>query len=318
MDKSSKNFDITPFILNEKNKKITKKFIQAKLKEYDINHTVSNLETFQFAVTHRSYIVRDPQYINDNIENYQYMIDGEVEPCPTPNKAVPLQNGTYERLEFLGDSVIHIVLAEYLFDRYPNEYEGFMTRLRTKIENGQQLAKLCQQMGLDEYVLISRQVEMKGGRTKNIHILEDAFEAFVAALFLDSNRNFDLCKKFIVNFIEKEIDFANLLHIETNHKDSLLRYHHKMRWPDPVYSILGTYGPDHDKIFKMFVRDRNGKMFAIGQGNSKKAGEQDSAKQALIKYGEIEDPEHYEDESDAESDGSNLSEYSIIDSDEDD
>ena len=311
------NFDITPFILNERNVAISKKFIQDKLKEYGIKHRVSNLEHFQMAVTHRSYMIRDPNYIAENIENYQYMKDGEVDQCPNPDKAVPLQKGTYERLEFLGDAVIHAVLAEYLYDRYPNEYEGFMTRLRTKIENGVQLAKLCQQMGLDRYVLISRQVEMKGGRTKNIHILEDAFEAFVAALFLDSNRDFDLSKDFIVNFIEKEIDFANLLHVETNYKDSLLRYHHKMKWKDPIYTTLETSGPDHEKCFTMFVKDQRGKMFAIGKGNSKKAGEQDAAKQALIKYGELDDDNSNDTDSELSNSDSDISEYSIIDSDDD-
>jgi len=121
----------------------------------------------------------------------------------------------------------------------------------------------------------------------------------------------------IINFIEKEIDFANLLHVETNFKDSLLRYHHKMKWQDPIYSILSTNGPDHDKCFTMFVRDKNGKKFAIGKGNSKKAGEQDAAKQALIKYGEIEDDTILESDSDDCGSDSDLSDYSIIDSDND-
>ena len=302
------NFDIVPYLLNERNKKITKKFIEGKLLEYGIKHKVKNLELFQHAMTHRSYIVRDPEYIKANIKKYQYMVDDQIEKCPTPDKAVPLQSGTYERLEFLGDSVIHLVVAEYLYDRYPNEYEGFMTKLRTKIENGEQLATMCKILGLDEYILISRQVENKNGRDINISILEDVFEGFIASLFLDSDRDFNKCKKFITTFIEKEIDFACLLFNETNYKDSLLKYHHSLSWKDPVYKFLKAEGMDHNKTFYMVVLGKNSVLYATGVGNTKKNAEQDAAKQALIKYEQIETHKYIDDQSETSS----ISEYSIL------
>ena len=178
--------------------------------------------------------------------------------------------------------------------------EGFMTRLRTKIENSDTLASLCRAINLNKYVLISRYIEINEGRDKNKSILEDSFESFMGALFLDGG--FDVCDKFMVNLMEKEVDFAELLFIETNFKDHLLQYFHKKRWEDPKYDALDISGPDHKKQFTMYVKCRKdpldpGEIVGWGVSTSKKQGEQNAAKQALIKFGEIKE----NDESDTES-----------------
>jgi dsRNA-specific ribonuclease len=288
---NTERIDYVLYLLNENNKYITKKFIEGLLKTYRVNYKIKNLQTFQHAMTHISYLKRD--YEND--KTLKNLKEKNIEPISNPNDAIPLQTVSYERLEFLGDSVIHLVLADYLFKRYLDEDEGFMTRLRTKIENGQTLAELAKKMRLHEYVLIARNVEAIGGRDKNQHIFEDSLEAFVGALWLDSNSDFSLLRSFVTNLIEDEVDIPTLLHKETNYKDTLLQYYHRMKWPDPQYELIEKVGPDN-KIFKMCVKDANGDIAGIGTGNSKKKGEQEAASSALLKFGVIQLDSDDEDE----------------------
>lgn len=303
------DFDVTPYILNEKNKLISKKVIHGFLKKYGVTYKIKDLNLFQVALTHTSYLKQDNiEDIQGSRNRYNFAKDLEVEPIKDHNKAIPLQTESYERLEFLGDSVIHLAITDYIFKRYPSQFEGFMTKLRTKLENGVQMSILNKAIGLYEYILISRRNEQNVGRENNYKILEDTFEAFIAALFLDSGYDYGICKTFIINLIEQEIDMAQLLHEETNYKDRLLRYHHTQKWPDPDYGMLEDKGVNN--MFTMFVRDKNGKHgkpFAFGSGPSKKKGQQEAAKNALIKYGEIKA------ESDSDSD-----EEEVIDDDDED
>ena len=124
------------YILNEKNIYITKKFINNLLSNYNVSRKIKNLSIFQKALTHESYLQQTIDIKNNKIDKLVKMIqEKEIQPINDINLAIPLQDCSYERLEFLGDSIIHAVLAEYLFNRYPDKYEGFMTKLRTKIEN---------------------------------------------------------------------------------------------------------------------------------------------------------------------------------------
>ena len=294
-----KDEDLYLYVLNENNKYITKEYIEKVLKKYGINHKVKNLERFQQSVTHSSYIERDLK--NDRI--VKIIKDKNIQPIDDPKKAIPLQKKSYERLEFLGDSIIHCILAEYLFTRYTDEQEGFMTRLRTKIENGETLSKLASILGLHEYAIIARNIEQIGGRDKNINIFEDCFEAFIGALYLESD--FEICKKFLISLIQKEVDISQLLYKESNFKDLLLQYYHKMKWEDPEYGLEATIGPDENgkKIFKMYVkgytRENNSDIndtndsnnneivwtkIGRGSGSTKKKGEQEAAKQSLLYY----------------------------------
>lgn len=268
-------------ILNEKNKLITKDVIESILLKYNINHKISqkNMPIFIQAMTHITYTDRN--------------VCGNVD-YKSVDSIIPIQKLSYERLEYLGDSIIHLSIADYLFNRYNKEYEGFMTRLRIKIENGPSLARLSRAIGINEYVLISKCIEQANGRN-NVKILEDIFEAFIAALYIDSN--FEICKNFIISLIEKEIDIAQLLNNDTNYKDILLRYHHRNKLPVPTYECIENICNEHDNIFKMCVKDSNHKILGIGKGNTKKRGEQIAARNALIKYGEIKINSDSDDES---------------------
>ena len=104
---------------------------------------------------------------------------------------MPLQENSNERLEFLGDSILNLTVARYVFDRYPDDNEGFLTNMRTKLVNGKMLAFLGEKIGLQNHVVISKQIESNRGRS-NKNVLEDAFEALIGAIFLDNedkNRN---------------------------------------------------------------------------------------------------------------------------------
>ena len=290
------NIDPTYFILNEKNQYITREYIEDILKKYSVEHKVKHLETFKRALIHKSYLLRDEEYYK---QNRTKNTNKDLDPIEDPLKAIPLQNESYERLEYLGDSVIHLILADYLFRRYEKEDEGFMTRLRTKIENGETLAELAKIMGLNKYILLSRYIEKNGGRENNKSILEDSFEAFMAALFLEAN--FEPCKKFLIQLIEQEIDFAQILNTETNFKDCLLQLFHKRGWEDPSYGVLDISGPDHKKQFTMYVKCRknprdDGEIVGIGRGGSKKKGEQSASREAMKHFGVLKDEAQEEDD----------------------
>ena len=177
--------DYKLYILNEKNKYVTHEFITNILKKYNIIYKPTDLSLFQKAMTHESYLKRDFR-IDKIVKSIK---EKNIQPCPTPLTAIPLQIYSYERLEFLGDSVLHHILADYLYDRYDDKDEGFLTKLRTKIENGDTLSNFARILGLHEYVLIARNIEQIGGRNNNDHIFEDTFEAFFGATtyILDNN-----------------------------------------------------------------------------------------------------------------------------------
>ena len=181
-----------------------------------------------------------------------------------------------ERLEFLGDSVLGLVVANYLFHKYPDQNEGFLTRVKTKLVNGSQLAKLARQINLGEYILMSNHVVNIKGRNSQ-KILEDAFEALLAAIFKDLG--FDAVNSFIINQINT-LDFTDVL-LEDNYKDLLLKYTQtNYKNCTPEYSLVKTEGPPHNRIFTVVVVIK-GKEYSDGTAKSKKQAEQNAAEKTL-------------------------------------
>lgn len=269
------------FLLNPSNVLITKDFLNSIFKKYNLNITVKNLDIFIRATTHQSYCKSEIGKNTNQIPKHAIPKHLDI------HNIVPLQNESYERLEFLGDAMIHSILGEYLYDRYPTQNEGFMTILRTKLENMTTLSKLSKILGLHKYILISRYLEDSGDRTKNEHLTEDGFEAFIGAIYKDTNNNYDICKKLIHTLIETELDIAELLNSEKNYKALLLEYAHKMKMPDPLYGTRNVNCQEH-KIYEMFVQIQ-GDIVGIGSGVSKKIGEQNAAKCALKKFNALTD-----------------------------
>ena len=261
--------DNTPIPYNERNKLIKKSDIQKILKKYDVDIEIRDINIFYEAFTHKTYIIKDLNCEIMKKARQQYS-----------NNIVELQKNSYERLEFLGDTVLKMIISMYLFERYPNRDEGFMTRLKTKIENRQKLSYLSKEVGLDEYIIISKQIETMTGRTSD-KILEDIFEAFIGALCIDTAPDITICTKFVRNILEYEIDFSDLLYKDTNYKDQLLRHYHKNKWGHPEYDKLHEEGPPHKRTFTCGVKDNDGNYIGIGIDKSKKKAEQIASMKAL-------------------------------------
>lgn len=243
--------------------------------KFNIVITPNNIKYYREAMTHKSYILSEYSTIPVNIlqEAKLKMPD-----------ALDLFTNSNERLEFLGDTVIKCIVSEYLFKRYPIEDEGFMTRLKTKIEDKDSLAKYAKRLAIDHYMIISQQIEDNNGRNSN-KLLEDCFEAFMGALFLDLG--FELVKKFLTIILETEIDYSELLYKDTNYKDQLLKFYHRNKWSHPIYVEISSEGPTHRKIFKMGVQDFQGNIIGESTEVSKKKAEQKCAMLALYKYNQI-------------------------------
>ena len=300
---SSEPDDVSRYIMNPVNKPITERYVIDLLAKYKVKvKKVSHLNLFQRAMTHSTYLVRDPNYKPDKKKKQHTVNYSDLDYLEDTTGVVPLQEYPYERLEFLGDSVLHMVIADYLFTRYPEQDEGFMSRLRTKIENKKTLAWLCREVGLNEFILVSQRMEMYDARNTNDNIMEDSFEAFLGAMYLEYD--YARCHTFLVNVIETHFDMATLLRVETNYKDTLLQYHHRMKWRDPTYGSCSVTGPDHKRVYTMYVTDGHGRKLAYGKGGSKRDGEQQAAKNALIHHGQLHDENEMVFDLESDSDGS--------------
>jgi ribonuclease-3 len=300
--------NLIKYILNEKNRVITKDYIKNTLYNCGIDYNVKDIKLFEIAMTHPSYIYKDwADFKNFKMIFMSINVLGGDMLLPISNEqiemAVPLGSISYERLEFLGDSILRQIISDYLVIRYSDMQEGDLTKLRSQIENGSSLAEMTRKIGLNKYVLISRNHEVIKGREKNEKIQCDIFEAFIAALYLDGcgiafdeigktpdlmlrNRGigYQKCYDFVVSLIEDEIDLTKLLENDTNYKDKLLQYFHEYNWGDPTYNIMETIIDDNKmgkKYYKMYVRDKDKKIIGWGIGSSKQKGEKIAAKRAL-------------------------------------
>jgi len=274
------NHDIKLYLLNENNIYITRDFIEKTLINYGLKHRVQDMQTFQRSFIHNTYLINDPLLYKGNRIGQVF----EKVKCPIQDikKVIPLQKKCYEQLEFIGDAIIHNILAIYLYKRYPTQREGFLTRLRAKLEKKETLASYSKILGFDKYVMISKYMEVTDGRN-SIHVLEDVFESFIGALSLEVS--FSDCYMFIINFIEKEVDIAEMIRDNNNYKDTLLKYHHKECWQDPKYILKQEIKIEEQKIYYVvYVTGKDDKEYGVGEGTSKKKAEQDAAHDALIQY----------------------------------
>jgi ribonuclease-3 len=242
------------------------------LTTYDITTPYKDVNLYRKAFVHKSYCTRkNENFVNGNIN------------CP-PN-CLPLQEESNERLEFLGDSILGMVVASYLFERYPDENEGFLTRLRTKLVNGKMLAHLSTELGLQKFVIISKQIEENDGRN-NLNILEDAFEAFIAAIFLDyGDAGFDTVKTWIISVIETNLDLSDLIRQNNNYKDIMLKYFQQnFSYIPKFFEVNVDTNNNNQKIYTVCLKDNNNNVIAVGSGNSKKIAENVCAKNALDQH----------------------------------
>lgn len=181
-----------------------------------------------------------------------------------------------ERLEFLGDSMLSAVVAEKLYNDYPELPEGDMTKLRSALVRGETLARIACNLELDEFILLGRGEEASGGRAKQ-SILADALEAVIGAVFLD--QGFDICKQLILRLYEGEIDkavSASRADFKSQLQELVQSRHHEV----PTYRVVATEGPDHAREFvvEVIVGDM---VMGRGSGKSKREAEKEAARIAL-------------------------------------
>ncbi len=182
-----------------------------------------------------------------------------------------------ERLEFLGDAVLDFVTAEHLYRHFPDGDEGFLTRLRAQIVNGQSLAKFASELGLGEMILMSDAMCRDGGRD-SAAILADALEAVIGALYLDMGE--EAARMFVRTRMLARLDLNDLAHVRDNYKSLLLEYVQALGWPQLHYRVVREEGPPHARVFTIDVILRD-EAYGRGQAQSKKKAEQKAAAQAL-------------------------------------
>ncbi len=191
------------------------------------------------------------------------------------NKKEKLKNN--ERLEFLGDSVLGLIISEYLFSHYANLEEGQLTKIRAKIVCEASLGEASRKLKLGEFMLFGRGEELTGGRERT-SILSDAFEALIAAIFLDGGM--ECARIFVLKSLDTVIEDAVQGKLFIDYKTRLQEVIQVQKGNRIKYDIVKEEGPDHAKIFYTEVR-LNEVIIGVGSGHSKKESEQEAAKEGL-------------------------------------
>jgi len=251
----------------------------------------NNINLYRNAFIHKSYCtMKNMDFTASNIK------------CPSD--CIPLQDMSYERLEFLGDSILNFIVANYLYMRFPDQNEGFLSKIRTRIVNGKMLGYLAEKIGFSRYAIISKQVEEANGRN-NYKIMEDIFEAFIGAIYIDfqtlddkvilperirleplTGSGYFIAEQWIIYIIENYLDISELILQKTNYKDMLISYMQNTFNHIPRFLEVGVITRESVKIFKYCIKDISGTIIATSEGNSKKDAENNVSKEALIYYGQ--------------------------------
>jgi ribonuclease III len=196
-------------------------------------------------------------------------------PSVAHEQGAPVQ--TNQRLEFLGDAVLQLVLTRELYEKFPAFGEGPLTKARAKLVNRRTLAERARHLGLGQYLIVSRGEEMHGGRERP-SALADTYEALLGALLLDGG--FDAARDFILRQFEPAFGGLSVIPILENPKGELQELLQASSSEAPHYHVVSASGPDHDRLFECTVH-HDGVELARGCGKSKKAAESEAALAAL-------------------------------------
>lgn len=299
MQSQQQNLDVFQSLHNPRNILITaddilnillRGSLDSFLKDHDVDINKWNLTNFQKAMTHISYSENRSKKQTKNVKDRE-------DPDVDPTMCVQIQKESMERLEWLGDAVLQSVVASYLWKRFPRQDEGFYTGTRSKLVRTEAFGKFGEYLGLDRFILVSHYVEDYNNGRYNVKNLEDCFEAFIGALYLETETRFgySLISKFVINIIEKIIDFPMLILVNHNYKDQLMRYcQRKFDGAVPTYHDINVEeyceqvdgGVIKKRTYTVEVRDGNGKQLAVGiSAKGKKEAQQNSAMDALKQFG---------------------------------
>jgi len=214
------------------------------------------------------YQFKNPQFLKEALTHKSHIKSGS---CPNSN--------SNERLEFLGDSVLGLVICEYLYQKFPDKSEGDLTKLKAGLVNEATLSHVGRSLGLGEYLFLSPE-EIKSGGRERPSLVSDGLEALIGSVYLDGGLS--AVKKLINSLILTR--FRELIDDRQNfnYKGELLEYLQALGWGMPEYQIEEVVGPDHQKKFTNSAMAR-GEKLGVGEGASKKEAEQKAAKMALEK-----------------------------------
>ena len=182
-----------------------------------------------------------------------------------------------ERIEFLGDSVLSVIVSTYMYKNFPDLAEGQLTKLRAHLVCEGSLYTFAKKIGLGDLLLVGRGEELSGGRERP-SILADAFESVLGAIYLD--QGFTVAQRYLLNMMQEEIDYVCRHGIYTDYKTRLQEFLQREGDVDISYQLLGSTGPEHNKTFTSEV-SFEGRVIGVGQGRTKKDSEQHAAPQAL-------------------------------------
>ena len=189
-----------------------------------------------------------------------------------------------ERLEFLGDSVLSIVVSRYLYSAYPQEGEGILTNMRKDVVCAEALARYARRIGIGDCLLLGKGEAQSGGYDKE-NILADAFEALLAAIYLDAGeRGMDIIATFLLPLVQKDLSELESKGIDGDYKTPLQQLVQQTEGDVLEYVLIRADGPDHQKTFEVEVRV-NSNPCGRGVGTSKRKAEQAAAKAALKVFG---------------------------------
>ncbi|MBL4644489.1 MAG: ribonuclease III [Candidatus Pacebacteria bacterium] len=217
--------------------------------EKSVGFTFKDKELLKTAFTHRS-------YLNEN------------------RGTVKAHN---ERLEFLGDAVLELVITDFLFEKYPERPEGELTAFRASLVNTQSISSAAKELNMNDFLLLSRGESKDTGRARQF-ILANTFEAFIGALYLD--QKYDAAKKFIENTLFGKIDKIVAERLWQDAKSTFQEKTQEEYSVTPSYKLVREAGPDHDKKFIVSAQIKN-EAIAQGEGRSKQEAEQEAARAAL-------------------------------------
>ena len=189
--------------------------------------------------------------------------------------------GHNERLEFLGDAVLELISTHFLYEKFPNQNEGELTAYRAALVNATTCAEVAQELGINDYLLLSRGEAKDTGRARGV-LLANAFEALIGAIYID--QGYDATQAFIAAHLFPKIDDIVKHRLWQDAKSALQEKSQENHGVTPHYAVVKETGPDHDKQFIVGVSIKDD-LVAEGDGKSKQEAEQSAARSALDKKG---------------------------------
>lgn len=213
--------------------------------EKNIGVEFTNKNLLEIAVTHRSFL--------------------------NENRSVPEHN---ERLEFLGDAVLELIVSDFLYRKYPDRAEGELTSFRSALVRTDSLAQTSRSLGLGDHLRLSRGEEESGGKDKD-YLLANTFEAVLGAIYID--KGYEVCNKFVERVLLPNIEDIVKNRLDIDNKTRIQELAQSVYKSTPIYEVINEVGPDHDKTFTVVVKIDN-RVFGEGTGSSKQRAEEQAAK----------------------------------------